>query len=232
MPSVLLVMTSIVETLTGRNTGFALPEAARPYYTFIRKANVDFASPKGANPPVDHDSVKKYANESDPDSARFMTDPEVKKKLQQAKKLTEVRVEDYDAIFYPGGHGPVIDLAVDPANKDLCSKFWNQGKVVSAVCHGASGLVSAIDEKTGKSILAGRRMTTFTNEEEGIYKQKQDVPFLIEDKVKELGALLEKADAPFGVKVVTDGKLVTGQNPPSAKPTAEAVLKALGVGIN
>jgi len=137
-----------------------------------------------------------------------------------------VNAENYDAVFYVGGHGPVFDLANDPLNAAIISQFWKYNKIVSAVCHGPAGLVGANDE-SGKSIFSGRKVTGFSNQEEEIAGWTQFVPFLLEDKLVFLGGEYQKAPEPFGVKVVVDGKLYTGQNPASARPLAEAILKAL-----
>ncbi|KAJ7137147.1 class I glutamine amidotransferase-like protein [Mycena epipterygia] len=199
MPSILFVLTSAAKTLTGAHTGWYLPEAAHPYYILAPHANIDFASPAGANPPIDPTSVKLFA--SDAECTKFLADEEVQRKLASAKKLSEVSSKDYDAIFYVGGHGPPIDLAVDPINIKLTSEFFQAGKVTSAVCHGPAALVGVTDAE-GKSIFAGRSATGFTNAEETQI-----------DKVK--------------AKVVVDGHLITGQNPNSAKFVGEAILKAL-----
>lgn len=110
-----------------------MPEAAHPYYVLSPKFSIDFAAPAGPNPPIDEGSVKMF---TDDESVKFLNDPEVKEKLAKAKKLSEVNEAEYAAIFYVGGHGPVIDLAVDPDNIKLAGAFWEANKIVSAVCHG------------------------------------------------------------------------------------------------
>ncbi|KAF7358179.1 Glutathione-independent glyoxalase HSP31 [Mycena venus] len=191
-----------------------LPEAAHPYYILAPHATIDFASPAGANPPIEPTSITLFA--SDAECTKFLADEEVQRKLASAKKLSEVSSKDYDAIFYVGGHGPPIDLAVDPINIKLASEacvlcvepgnsfltanqFFQAGKITSAVCHGSAALVGATDAE-GKSIFAGRRATGFTNAEEIQIDKVKDVPFLLEDKLKSLGAKFEKADELWGSK--------------------------------
>ncbi|KAF9482438.1 ThiJ/PfpI [Pholiota conissans] len=224
MPSVLFVFTSADRTLTGNQTGWYLPEAAHPYWVLSPHANIDFASPKGPNPPIDEGSVKAFAK--DEGSIKFLNDETVKAKFSSAKKLSEVDPKGYDAIFYVGGHGPVLDLASDPVNAQLIGKFWDAGKIVSAVCHGPAALVGAVDA-SGKSIFAGRKFTGFSDAEEVSVDKVKEIPFLLEDKIGELGGKYEKADQLWGAKVVVDGRLITGQNPASAEPIGHALLKAI-----
>ncbi|KAG2013718.1 hypothetical protein CC2G_010597 [Coprinopsis cinerea AmutBmut pab1-1] len=224
MPSVLFVFTSTNKTLTGAQTGWYLPEAAHPYYVLAPHVQIDFASPAGPNPPIDEGSVKAF--EKDAESVKFLNNETVKQKLASAHKLSDINVANYDAIFYVGGHGPVIDLASDPVNGKLVSDFWNAGKIVSAVCHGPAALVQGAD-KDGKSIFAGRSFTGFSNAEEKAVDKVNDVPFLLEDKITSLGGKYEKAAEPWGPKVVVDGRLITGQNPASASGVGEAILKAI-----
>ncbi|KAG8710965.1 hypothetical protein FRC08_016496 [Ceratobasidium sp. 394] len=224
MPSrVLFVFTSANKTLTGAQTGWYLPEAAHPYYVLNGKYTIDFAAPKGPNPDVDEGSVKAF---TDDESVKFLQDPEVKQKFATAKKLSEVDSDEYDAIFYVGGHGPVIDLATDQTNIKLASQFFNAGKPTAAVCHGPAALVSVKDE-AGKSIFSGRNATGFSDAEEEQVGKVKDVPFLLETRIKELGGNYTKAGEAWGPKVVVDGHLITGQNPASAKGVGEAILKAL-----
>ncbi|KAH8834791.1 class I glutamine amidotransferase-like protein [Flagelloscypha sp. PMI_526] len=223
-PSVLFVLTSVDTTLTGGNTGWYLPEAAHPYYILAPHASIDFAAPKGPNPPVDQYSVENY---KDDESVKFLQDPIVKDKLANAKVLSEVKASDYDAIFYAGGHGPVIDLASLPENIKLVSEFFQSGKITSAVCHGPAALVGATDS-SGASIFKGKTFTGFSNEEEELFQKAKEIPFLLEDKITELGGSFVKAP-PGQAKVVVDGNLITGQNPASASGVGEAILKALKV---
>ncbi|KAJ6622787.1 ThiJ/PfpI [Mycena sp. CBHHK59/15] len=206
MPAVLFVLTSINKTLTGKPTGWYLPEAAHPYYILAPHATIDFASLTGPNPPLALDSIETFAD--DADSVKFLADETVKAKLASAKKLADVSAKDYDAILY------------------LASEFFQAGKITSAVCHGPAALVEATDAD-GKSIFAGRAFTGFSNTEEETFGTVKEIPFLLEDKIVSLGGKYSKAAEPFGANVVVDGNLYTGQNPASAVPLAEAILKAL-----
>ncbi|KAK7470711.1 hypothetical protein VKT23_002133 [Stygiomarasmius scandens] len=224
MPSVLFVYTSVDKNLKGGPTGWYLPEAAHPYWVLKNAGiDIDFAAPKGPNPPVDPSSVKMFAE--DKESTQFLNDETVKAKFASAKKLSDVKAEDYDAIFYVGGHGPVIDLATDPVNIKLGSEFYQAGKITSAVCHGPAALVNVVD-KDGKPIFTGKKATGFSNLEEEQVKGLDIIPFLLEDKIKEVGKY-EKAQEPWGSHVVVDGHLITGQNPASAAGVGKAILEAL-----
>jgi len=224
IPSVLFILSSAKKTVTGKPAGWYLPEAAHPYYVLAPFFNVDFASPKGPDHPIDESSVKAYKD--DENSAKFLNDPEVRVKLENAQKLADVSVKNYEAIFYVGGHGPVMDLPEDKDNVKLVSDFWKAGKIVSAVCHGPAALVGGTDA-SGASIFAGRTVTGFSNEEEVLFGTVDEVPFSLEDRIVELGANFVKPEKPYGVKVVVDGKLITGANPASAQGTGEALLKLL-----
>ncbi|KZV90890.1 class I glutamine amidotransferase-like protein [Exidia glandulosa HHB12029] len=224
MPRILFIFTSAAKNLTGEPTGWYLPEAAHPYYVLAPHFDIDFAAPLGPNPPVQPESVTGFKD--DALSMKFHNDDEVvKHKLATAKKLDEIKVDDYVAIFYPGGHGPVLDLATDALNIKFASEFWRAGKIVSAVCHGPAALVGVTDA-SGKSIFDGRVVTAFTNEEEDGINGRPLIPFLVEDKIVKLGGRFEKGPA-FGSKVHVDGRLITGQNPASAQGVGEALLKAL-----
>ncbi|KAF7301314.1 DJ-1 protein-PfpI domain-containing protein [Mycena indigotica] len=163
---------------------------------------------------------------SDAESTKFLGDETVKSKLASAKKLSDVNAKDYDAIFYVGGHGPVIDLASDPVNIALASQFYQSGKITSAVCHGPAALVGVTDTQ-GNSIFAGKAATGFSDAEEIQVDKVKDVPFLLEQRITELGGKYEKAAEPWGAKVVVDGNLITGQNPASAAGVGEKILEAL-----
>jgi len=226
MSRILIVLTSATHTLLGPGdpTGWFLPEAAHPYYVLAPHYPIDFASPAGPNPPLDAGSVEFSKN--DDESMRFLNDPAVKSLLENAKPLSTVRPDDYAAIFYVGGRGPVLDLPTDKANIRLANEIYRSGKIIAAVCHGTAALVG-VTGVDGTSIFEGRVVTGFSNaEEEQIYKVEA-LPFLLEDRVKALGATYEKADKLWAPKVVHSGNLLTGQNPASAKPLAEDLLKKL-----
>jgi len=220
---ILFVFTSVNKSLTGGQTGWYLPEAAHPYYLIAPHHHVDFASPAGPNPPVDEGSVKMFTDEG---SVKFLQDEQVREKLAHAKKLSEIDVNDYDAVLYVGGHGPVIDLSVDPVNIKLASDFYRAAKVVSAVCHGPAALVGATDSQ-GKSIFEGKAFTVFSNAEEEAADKVKAIPFLPEDKIKGLGGKYEKAGELWGSHVVVSGNLITGQNPASAQAIGEVLLQTL-----
>ncbi|KAF9055152.1 ThiJ/PfpI [Hymenopellis radicata] len=221
MPSILFVFTSCDKNLLGKQTGWYLPEAAHPYYVLAPTFTIDFASPKGPNPPVDEGSVQMF---QDTESVKFLSDETVKNKFANAKKISEVSAKDYDVIFYVGGHGPVIDLAADPVNAKLASDFYQAGKITAAVCHGPAALLNAVDAE-GKSIFAGKEFTGFSNVEEVQVDAVKAVPFLLEDELQKKGGKYSKTE-PWQPKVVVDGQLYTGQNPASAGPLGKRILEA------
>ena len=208
---------------TGRKTGFWLEEFVAPYYTFLDAgATVTVASPKGGQPPLD---PKSDTPEGQTDSTRrYKQDPAAQAVLATTVRLAAVKASDYDAVFYRGGHGPMWDLAEDPLSIGLIEAFYNAGKPVAAVCH-APGVLHRVKFQ-GQSIVKGKRVTGFTNGEEEAVHLTKVVPFLVEDELKRLGGLYEKA-ADWASFVITDGRLVTGQNPASSKAGAEALLKLL-----
>ncbi|KZV65124.1 class I glutamine amidotransferase-like protein [Peniophora sp. CONT] len=224
MVNILMVFTSCDKTLTGKAAGWYLPEAAHPYYSFVDAGfNVDFAALEGPNPPVNDYSVESYKDE---ESIRFLKDTVSVQKLASAISLKDVDHSKYDAIFYVGGLGPVFDLPSSSINIALANEFWRSGKLVSGVCHGPAALVNVTDSE-GKSIFAGRVATSFSDEEDATLGFTADVPFAIENRIRELGGKYEKAPQNFGVKVCVDGKLCTGQNPASAKALGDEIVKAL-----
>src|ERR1041385_7383114 len=222
---ILMVLTSHDQLgNTGRKTGFWLEEFAAPYFVF-RDAGVELtlASPKGGQPPID---PKSDLPENQTDAmTRFKQDPAAQKDFANTVKLKDVRSEGFDAIFYPGGHGPMWDLVDNPDSIALIESFYNSGKPVAAVCH--SPAVFHKVKYQGEPLVKGKRVTGFTNGEEEAVHLTKVVPFLVEDELKRLGGLYEKV-ANWRPFVLTDGKLVTGQNPASSKPGAEALLKLMG----
>ncbi|KZV65088.1 class I glutamine amidotransferase-like protein, partial [Peniophora sp. CONT] len=224
MVGILMIFTSCNQTLTGKATGWYLPEAAHPYYSFVEAGfSVDFASPEGPNPPIDESSIELNKDE---ESVRFLKDNAVVQKLASAIALKDVDQSKYDAIFYVGGWGPTRDLPTNPASIALAAEFWRSGRIVAAVCHGPAALVNVTDSD-GKNIFAGRVATGFSDAEDAKLGYTNDVPFALETRMKELGCKYEKAAELFGVKVCADGKLYTGQNPPSAKALGDEIVKAL-----
>jgi putative intracellular protease/amidase len=208
---------------TGRKTGFWLEEFAAPYYTFLDAgAAVTLASPRGGQPPID---PKSDTPEGQTDlTRRFKQDPAAQAVLARTLPLAEMNAADHDAVFYPGGHGPMWDLAEDPRSIALIEAFYDAGKPVAAVCHAPGALRHA--KSRGQPIVKGKRVTGFTNGEEEAVELTGVVPFLVEDELKRLGGRYEKA-ADWASFVVTDGRLVTGQNPASSAAGAEALLKLL-----
>ena len=208
---------------TGRKTGFWLEEFAAPYYTFLDAgAAVTVASPKGGQPPLD---PKSDTPEGQTDlTRRFKQDPAAQALLGKSQILAGIKATDYDAVFYPGGHGPMWDLTEDSHSIALIEAFYNAGKPVAAICHAPAAFHRV--KFQGQSIVKGKRVTGFTNGEEEAVQLTKVVPFLVEDELKRLGGLYEKA-ADWASFAITDGRLVTGQNPASSKAGAEALLKLL-----
>jgi len=219
---VLMVLTSHDQLgNTGRKTGFWLEEFAAPYFVF-RDADVDvtLASPKGGQPPVDPKSD--LPENQTPAMARFKQDAAAQHALANTVKLANVRAEDYDTVFYVGGHGPLWDLAESPVSIALIESFYNSDKPIALVCH-APGVLHRVKYK-GAPIVKGKRVTGFSNSEEEAVNLTNVVPFLVEDESKRLGAVFQKAPN-WQPLVVVDGRLITGQNPASSGPAAEALLK-------
>lgn len=222
---ILMVLTSHSELGdTGEKTGFWLEEFTAPYYSFVdADADVVIAAPQAGHPPVDPRSTEPENQTAA--TRRFEQDEEGKARLANPLTLDQVNVDELDAIFFPGGHGPMWDLSASEATAKLVEAFYAQDKVIGAVCHGPAALVQA-KTSTGESILKGKKLTAFTNAEEAAVKLDTVVPFPLETRLKELGGEFSKADV-FEPYVVTDGTLVTGQNPPSSAPTAVAMMVAL-----
>jgi putative intracellular protease/amidase len=208
---------------TGRKTGFWLEEFAAPYFVF-RDAGVSLtlATPKGGQPPVD---PKSDLPENQTDAmARFKKDAAAQKQLSQTQKLAAMKSGDFDTIFYVGGHGPMWDLAESKDSIALLESFYNSGKPIALVCHSPGVLRHVTYE--GAPLVKGKRVTGFTNGEEEAVGLTHVVPFLVEDELLRLGAIFEKVKN-WGVYAVTDGRLVTGQNPASSTTAAQALLKLM-----
>ncbi|HTC37224.1 MAG TPA: type 1 glutamine amidotransferase domain-containing protein [Bryobacteraceae bacterium] len=206
---------------TGRKTGFWLEEFAAPYFVF-RDAGVQLtlASPKGGQPPIDPKSD--LAENQTPAMTRFKQDQAAQLALSQTVKLADVKSEDYETVFYVGGHGPMWDLAESPVSIALLESFYNSGKPIALVCH-SPGVLRHVTYQ-GAPLVKGKHVTGFTNGEEAEVQLTKVVPFLVEDELMRLGAIFEKvADwQPFSI---VDGRLVTGQNPASSTSAAQALLK-------
>jgi putative intracellular protease/amidase len=221
---ILMVLTSHEQLGdTGRPTGFWLEEFAAPYFVF-RDAGVQLtlASPKGGQPPVD---PKSDLPENQTDAmARFKQDPVAQKALSQTAKLGDMKSQDFDTIFYVGGHGPMWDLAESADSIALLESFYNSGKPIALVCH-SPGVLRHVTYK-GAPLVKGKHVTGFTNGEEEFMKLTHVVPFLVEDELMRLGAIFEKV-ADFQPFHVIDGRLLTGQNPASSTAAAKALLGLL-----
>jgi putative intracellular protease/amidase len=207
---------------TGRKTGFWLEEFAAPYFTFKDAgAEIVLASPKGGQPPLD---PKSNEPEFQTDlTHRFEADPTAQAALANTVPLDTVSQEDFDTVFYPGGHGPMWDLAEDPTSAALIEAFLAAGKPVALVCH-APGALHHVRKPDGSPLVEGKRVTGFTNGEEEAVGLTRIVPFLVEDELKRLGGIFSQADdwQPY---VLIDGQLITGQNPASSGPAAKLLLE-------
>lgn len=208
---------------TGKKTGFWLEEFAAPYYAFIDAGvNVTLASPAGGQPPLDPSSDTE--DNQTKDTKRFKEDSDAQKDLANTKKLADMKAEDFDSVFYPGGHGPLWDLAVDKNSINLIETFVKQDKSVAFVCHSPAALKNVkID---GEYLVKGKTVTGFSNSEEDAVGLTDVVPFLVEDALKTNGANYEKA-ADWESFVVEDGLLITGQNPASSEETAKRLISKL-----
>jgi putative intracellular protease/amidase len=209
---------------TGKDTGFWLEEFAAPYYVFKDAgAEIVLASPKGGQPPLDPSSNTEDAQTAATD--RFKKDDVAQAHLGSTEKLSDVSADEFDAIFYPGGHGPLWDLAEDKDSINLIETFNETDRPIGAVCHAPAVFIQTkgVD---GEPLVKGKTVTAFTNSEEDAVELTDVVPFLVEDMLKANGGNFERADD-WASFVVTDGKLVTGQNPASSEAAAEKLLELL-----
>jgi len=223
--NILMVLTSHSELgNTGKKTGFWIEEFAAPYYVFSDAgADVTIASPIGGQPPIDPKS--EAADTQTAATKRFDEDEALQEKLAHTKKLSEVSAGSYDAVFYPGGHGPMWDLYNNAESILLIQSFWNAKKPVAAVCHAPAVLLN-VTTFDGEPLVKGKKVTGFSNTEEEAVKLTKVVPYLLEDALKAKGAIYSKQDN-WGSYVVRDGLLITGQNPASSKEAAHEMLKLL-----
>lgn len=209
---------------TGHKTGFWVEEFAAPYYVFNDAGvEVTLASPKGGQPPMDPNSTTPDAQTAA--TERLEGDSATKQKLETTCKLEDVDPSDFDAIFYPGGHGPLWDLTDNEQSIKLIEHFWSKGKPVSAVCHAPAVLLNA-KTPSGDSIVSGRTVTGFSNSEEAAVELTDVVPFLLEDELTAKGGHYRKVDD-WQAYAVQDGMLITGQNPSSSEQTAQRLLDVL-----
>jgi len=222
---ILMVLTSH-STLgnTGEKTGFWIEEFAEPYYVFSAAgAKITLASPAGGQPPIDPKS--ELPDFQTPATQRFNADQPLQTKLANTLKLCDVHAADYDAVFYPGGHGPLWDLADNPRSIQLIEQFIVAQKPVAAVCHASAVLLNAKDS-SGNSILKNRAVTGFSNTEEDAVQLTDVVPFLLEDELKKKGGDYQKG-TDWNVFAVQDGLLITGQNPASSEAAAKKLMNEL-----
>src|ERR1700733_14084420 len=220
---ILMVLTSHDQLgNTGRKTGFWLEEFVAPYYRFTDAGvEVVIAPPKGGPPPLDPKSNE--PNFQTGLTRRFVTDPDAQGRLASTVRLDSVRQEDFDTVFYPGGHGPMWDLAEDRNSIELLESFVAAGKAFSVVCH-STGALRHVRTPDGKLLVEGKTVTGFTDGEEEDVGLTKVVPFLVEDEMMSLGAPFSKTKN-WGVHVVADGLLITVQNPASSGPAAIELMK-------
>jgi putative intracellular protease/amidase len=209
---------------TGKKTGFWLEELAAPYYVLKDAgAAITLASPKGGRPPLDPKSdLPENQTES---TRRFRADKTVQAELANTKILADMSADDFDALFYPGGHGPMWDMPDNAISIALIEAFVKADKPVGAVCHAPVALIN-VRKNNGKYLIQGKRVTGFSNAEENIAGLTAFVPFLLEDRLKERGGVYSKG-ANWTSYVQVDGKLVTGQNPASSGPAAKSLLNCM-----
>lgn len=224
MAKILMVLTSHnILGSTGRPTGFWLEEFTAPYYVFRDAGEeITVASPKGGQPPIDPKSDDP-ANQTE-SMTRFKGDKATQAVLASTLRLSDMKASDFDTVFYSGGHGPMWDLAEDPVSIALIEAFYDAGKPVAAVCH-APGVLRHVKYR-GEPLVQGKRVTGFTNEEEEEVQLTHVVPFLVEDELRRLGGVFEKVGN-WKVFTITDGRLVTGQNPASSTAAAKALRELL-----
>ncbi|KAF9950722.1 hypothetical protein BGZ65_006409 [Modicella reniformis] len=211
---------------TGRPTGWYAEEAAEPATILAEHYDIIFASPKGGNAPLDPESVK--AAQGNHVVETFLNNSTIMDKIHNTHKLEEFAAKgaEFEAIVYPGGHGPMFDLEHNEIAQKITAQAYEAGKVVAAVCHGPIAL-TGVKLSNGELLVKGKEVTGFSNVEEEQINLTKAVPVLLETKFKEIGAKYTKANDPWGEKVVTDGRVVTGQNPASAREFGHAIHKAI-----
>lgn len=227
MKKILMILTShqSLEN-TDKTTGVWLGEFTDPYYEFIDKGyEVTLASPQGGRPPLDPKS--ELTENITSSNRRFKDDDIAQQRFNTTLTLSEVQADSFDALFYPGGHGPMWDLAKNDISARLILDFYKQNKPIAAVCHGPAALLRAAE--MNPEILKGRKVTAFSNKEEKLVGLYDNIPFSLQDKLQELGADYDASFIPFTSKVIADGLIITGENPASAGPTAEKLIEVLEV---
>lgn len=222
---ILMVLTSHDEMGdTGHKTGFWAEEFAAPYYTFLDAGcEITLATPKGGAAPIDPNSEGEDAQTDA--TRRFYADDDAKARIARTVRLADMRAEDFDTVFYPGGHGPLWDLTDNKDSIALLEDFLRQQKPIASVCHAPTAFLNLKDEQ-GEFVIKGKRVAGFTNEEEAAVGLTDVVPHLLEDELKRRGADYQKVEA-FAPFAVADGLVITGQNPASSEAVAEKLLEAL-----
>ncbi|CAM4396953.1 type 1 glutamine amidotransferase domain-containing protein [Zobellia nedashkovskayae] len=209
---------------TGKKTGFWVEEFANPYYTLLDKgADITLATPKGGAAPIDPSSNTPDASTAD--TERFEKDAIAQEKIKNTKVLADMNADDFDAVFYPGGHGPLWDLANDANSIALIQKFNAQKKPIAFVCHAPAAL-KIVKGQDGEFLVKGKKVTGFTNTEEDAVQLTDVVPFLVENALKENGGIYSKGED-WAAYALQDGNLITGQNPASSELVAEKLLASL-----
>ncbi|OWW25731.1 type 1 glutamine amidotransferase domain-containing protein [Zobellia sp. OII3] len=209
---------------TGKKTGFWVEEFANPYYTLLDKgADITLATPKGGAAPIDPSSDTPDA--STKDTERFNNDPVAQEKIKNTKVLADMKADDFDAVFYPGGHGPLWDLATDSNSKALIEKFNAQNKPIAFVCHAPAAL-KEVKGRDGNFLVKDKKVTGFSNTEEEAVQLTNVVPFLVEDALKANGGIYSRGED-WAAYALQDGNLITGQNPASSELMAEKLLASL-----
>ena len=224
-PKILIIATSAAQMDNGEPTGLWLEELTTPYYAFLDQgADVELASISGGNIPIDQRSVAEHG-ENDTSVERYLKDPVAQDAVKDTRPFTDYHPDQFDAVFLPGGHGTMFDYPISTDLAKLIEAFDRAGKIISAVCHGPAGLVAA-KTSSGEPLVKGRKVAAFTDSEETAVGLQDAVPFLLESRLRELGANHQSAPdfQPFAIR---DANLITGQNPSSAKKTAALVLEAV-----
>ncbi len=222
---ILIILTSHAKLgNTDNKTGFWIEEFANPYYIFQEAgAEITIASPKGGQPPID---PKSDTPENQTEATkRYKNDSNLLALMANTKKLTEVSEDEFDAVFYPGGHGPLWDLTTDKDSIGLIENFWDSKKPIAVVCHAPSVLLNAKDEN-GDFLIKGKKVTGFSNTEEKAVQLENIVPFMLEDELKNKGGIYSKKED-WASYVVKDGLLITGQNPRSSEAVANELIQLL-----
>jgi len=227
-PKVLFVLTSHDKMgNTGKPTGWYLPEFAHPYEVLAPHVDITVASPHGGAAPLDPSSVE--ATKEDPVSVKFLKTKEALWKNTEKLSSLLGKADQFEAIFYVGGHGPMFDLATDETSHKIINEFYSHNKIISAVCHGPAA-IAHVKLADGSYLIAGQPVTGFSNSEEDVVQLSSAMPFMLEDQLNEAsGGKFVKADKDFGAKVVVarGGRLITGQNPASAGPLGQAIYDAI-----